>query len=465
MGEKVEVGIGITLGIPTYGRLVSMGWANAYKQLNPPINYNMRFGQVWHQKVADARNQTAQMAVDNDSRFLLFIGDDVIVPPYTMKKLIYRMENIDNLGVVGGIYCSKSEVPSPLVFRGNGVGSYWKWKIGEFFSVTGLGMDCTLIRTDVFKELSKPWFKTINEDDYEEGVSSAESWTEDLWFCKRVLEETDYTVFADASVMCEHWDFASNRKFVLPHDSYPMQRVENPKKMVDLGCGNTVWDFEGEGTPLRVDIREETEPDYRSDLRDLPFADGQFSIAFSSHVLEHFKRDEIDTVLDEWIRILEDGGELRLVVPNLEWAAQNILDGKLDFNTLNVLYGQQTYKENFHKMGFTPKSLRLLLEDRGLKIVEENLDGFHLLMRALKPEKEVTEEVEEALSLEGEEPSKDPEEMQTTSFPSLKDQIQLKEEYQVKESSQTKEDYQIKSQPQSLGSGGTQSRILEGKEI
>jgi len=294
----------------------------------------------------------------------------------------------------------------------------------------------------------------VNVDDYEEGISNAESWTEDLWFCKRVIEETDYKIYADASVMCEHWDFANNRKFVLRHDSYPMQRVENPKKMVDMGCGKTVWEFEGEGTPLRVDIREEVEPDFRCDISDTPFADGQFEVCFSSHVLEHKGRLEVDKVLKEWIRVLADGGELRIVVPNLEWAAKNILDGKLDFNTLNVLYGQQDYKENFHKMGFTPKSLRKLLEDHGLEIVEESLDGFHILMRAVKPEKEKPEEGKEEVSdTEVVEESDDKEETEETEV--SKDVIIIKSDV-----------LHLKKQPESLGSGGLpKSRILKGKEL
>jgi predicted SAM-dependent methyltransferase len=443
MGEPVKVGVGVTIGIPTYGRPVCMEWANAYKQLNGPINYNMRFGQVWHMKIAEARNSIVKLALEQKSKFLFFLGDDVVVPGHTLRKLIYRMENIDDIGIIGGIYCSKVDPAAPLVFRGNGEGSYWKWKVGELFQVTGLGMDATLIRCSVFEEMEEPWFKTVSEDDYEAGISNAEAWTEDLWFCKRVLEETDYKIYADASIMCEHWDAVERKKYVLPADSYPMQRVENPKKMVDLGCGKTVWEFEGEGTPLRVDIREEANPDYRSDLRDLPFADEQFSVAFSSHVLEHFDRNEVGAVLDEWIRIIEDGGELRLVVPNLEWAAKNVLDGKLDFNTLNVFYGQQDYKENFHKMGFTPKSLRKLLEDRGLEVVEENLEGFHILMRAKKPEKEsengneIEEESESVEQVEMKDLSK---ELQPTSL-------------------------QLKEQPHNLGSGGPKSRILEGKEL
>lgn len=458
MGEKVEIGVGVTLGIPTYGRLVSMGWANAYKQLNPPINYNMRFGQVWNMKIAEARNATAKMALENGSKFLLFIGDDVIVPPYTMQKLIFRMENIDDLGVVGGIYCSKSDVPAPLVFRGNGVGSYWKWKVGEFFAVTGLGMDCTLIRTDVFRELSEPWFKTVNESDYEEGVNNAESWTEDLWFCKRVLEETDYTVFADASVMCEHWDFEKNRKFVMPPESYPMQRVENPKKMVDLGCGNLTWDFEGEGRPLRVDIRESVEPDFRADIRDTPFADDQFLVVANFHVLEHMDRSEVGPALDEWVRILAPGGEMRIAVPSLEWAAKNILDGKLNNDTMNVLYGSQTYAENFHKFGFTPASLRKMLEDRGLEIVEEQLDHFNIIVRALKPEKEESEK-------EIKEDTEDKEVLELKEDNEVIDADALLPEISDEGKVVTADAIQLKAPPQSLGSGGPESRNLIGKEL
>lgn len=440
MGAEVKVGVGITLGIPTYGRALTMEWANAYKQLNPPINYNMRFGQVWHMKIAEARNALVEQALEQESKFLFFLGDDVVVPGHAMRKLIYRMENMDDLGVVGGIYCSKVDPPSPLVFRGNGKGSYWKWKVGEFFEVTGLGMDATLIRCSVFEELEKPWFKTVNIDDYEEGVSNAEAWTEDLWFCKRVIEETDYKVYADASVMCEHWDAPSRKKFVLPPDSYPMQRVENPKKMIDLGCGRVTWEFEGEGRPLRVDIREEADPDFRCDIRDLPFADGQFSVCFSSHVLEHMGRWEVDNVLNEWVRILEDGGEMRLALPNLEWAAKNILAGRVDYHTLNVLYGEQTYKENFHKFGFTPATLRKMLEDRGLEVIEEQLDGFNIIVRAKKLGKEI----------EGEQESP------------VRDADSVAKANAVVKTAPL----HLTGQPQSVGSRDVpKRRILEGKEI
>lgn len=380
-----ELNVGLVIGIPTLGRPLCMEWANAWKALSAPINYNMRVIQEWNQPVAQARNKIVKSAIAQKAKYIFFLGDDVVVPYHTLKQLIYRLEMNPQIGIVSGIYCSKSEPAYPLVFRGNGAGSYWNWKLGEFFEVTGVGMDCCIIRTEVCKQMTEPWFKTVDEDKYLDGIPNAESWTEDLWFTRRILEETDFKIYADATVICEHWDAVTRKKWTLPADSYPLQEIENPKRMVDLGCGKVEWHFEGEGRPLRVDIREEAEPDFRADIRQLPFENDSFSVVFNSHVLEHFGRNEIDDVLDEWIRIIEPGGELRLVVPNIEWAAEKIKEGIVDNTVLNVLYGQQSYAENFHKCGFTPKTLRKMLEKRGLKYLEERIEDFHIIIKAQKP--------------------------------------------------------------------------------
>jgi hypothetical protein len=197
---------GVVIGIPTLGRPVSLAWASAYKSLNPPINYNMTVMQIMNSPVADARNAIAREALKNESRYVFFLGDDVVVPPHALRQFIMRMENNPHIGVIGGVYCSKSEPPAPLVFRGNGQGSYWDWKIGEFFEVTGLGMDCTLIRTDLFKELPEPWFKTVSNDEFAEGINKADQWTEDLWFLKQVADKTNSKIYCDGSIICGHED-------------------------------------------------------------------------------------------------------------------------------------------------------------------------------------------------------------------------------------------------------------------
>ena len=199
-----EHGVGVLIAIPTLGRPTSLEWAMMFKSQNPPINYNANVAMIYGKPVAEARNEACEEAIRQGARYIFFLGDDIIPPTHALRQLIYRMEQYPKLGVVGGIYCTKTDTPDPLVFRGNGRGPYWDWKVGEYFEVSGLGMDCTLIRVEILEKLAKPWFKTVDSTDFLDGRNYAEMWTEDLYFCKQILENTDYKIYADSTVMCKH---------------------------------------------------------------------------------------------------------------------------------------------------------------------------------------------------------------------------------------------------------------------
>lgn len=187
-------------------------------------------------------------------------------------------------------------------------------------------------------------------------------------------------------------DIATGKIYSLPPDSYPMRRVgvkKRKKKIIDLGCGENKYKSD-EGEVIGCDIREEVKPDYRIDLHILPFETNQFDIVYSSHTLEHFGRDEVESVLDEWVRILKPGGEFRLVIPNIAWAAEQIVAGNMSFDVLNVLYGQQEYKTNFHKMGFIPQMIEDMFRARGLTIKARRLDGYNIILVAVK-NREITD--------------------------------------------------------------------------
>src|SRR5580693_8849782 len=225
MKEIKSTGPGLVVGIPTLGRPVPLDWAMAFKSMNPPINYNSTIHLVKGKPVADAREEIAENALKIGAKYLFFIGDDVVCPSHTLRQLIYRLENNDSIGCVGGVYCAKCDPSYPLVFRGNGRGSYWDWKVGEFFEVTGLGMDCNLIRVSMLEKMSRPWFKTVDEDNFMDGENKCESWTEDLWFYEKMSKETDYKIYCDATVICEHWDIYNNRAYTLPVDSLPRRQL------------------------------------------------------------------------------------------------------------------------------------------------------------------------------------------------------------------------------------------------
>lgn len=361
---------GVGICIPTQYRPTHLQWAFAFKSLDGPINWHAMYNVIENKAVDVARNEGAEWALKNNCKYLFFLGDDTIVPSHALRRFIHIMENNPHINVLAGVYCSKIDPPSPLIFMGPGEGPYWDWKLGELLKVWGVGMDCTLIRTDVFERLAKPWFLTIKADGSIDNVHRAEAWTEDLYFCEGLAKsyggKLKGGVYADTSIQCQHYDVGSGKMYSLPSDCLPSQRryAVGDKKIIDLGCGSYEVVLK-DGVPVRVDLRDDVSVDYRCDVRSLPFATESWDIVFSMGTLDRFPHAQVPEVLDEWLRILKPGGELKLIVADFEAIAKQVLAGTLD---LNLIYGGQDQPYNHRRAGFTPSSLRKLLESKGLKV-------------------------------------------------------------------------------------------------
>lgn len=388
MKKITGTGHGLLIGIPTLGRPLSLDWAMAFKALTPPINYNSNHMIIRGKEVGAAREEMAEYALREGFKYIFFLGDDVIVPNPTLRQLIFRAEQDSSLGVVGGVYCVKTDPTAPLVFRGNGEGSYWDWKVGEFFEVTGLGMDCTLIKTEVLSKMSKPWFKTVDTDQFKDAKNSANMWTEDLFFLNKMLAETHYKCWCDSSILCLHEDIYGGKKYSLPSDSLPMRRMaapENLKRAIDIGCGpvNRKHEFP-EHTLVRVDIREEVEPDYRCDVTDLPFDNNFFDLIFSSHVLEHFAKDKYENVLKEWLRVLKVDGDILFCLPNVKWAIENFDKIGQEVHVSNVLWGGQSNPYDFHYNGWWPEKVTQVLMSFGCAEPTFEHQGYNMIVKSKK---------------------------------------------------------------------------------
>lgn len=389
---------GLMIGVPLSGNPLVPDFTFAFIQLHPPMNYNIEYARTIGMPVAEARCTLARQAREKNCKYLFFVDEDVTPPAHTIRQLIYHLEHFPRAAVAGGIYCHKSPPSFPMVFRGNGAGSYWDWKVGEVFEASGLGCGCMMIRVEALDTIPEPWFKTVdNVEAFKEGIMKGEMWTEDLYFCHKIKEakgkgvpEGGWQILADGGLIPDHWDARTRTPYNLPPHSAPMKRIGwelGKKKIIDLGCGPMQESyFTDEGKVLRVDIREDVKPDFRCDLREMPFASGEFDVVFSSHTLEHFARTEVPAVLDEWVRIMKPDGEMRLVLPNIKWAAQHIMNDEIDADVLNVLYGAQTYNENFHKMGFTPQIVEQMLTERGFTKFVWDHHNYHMSLRAWKVE-------------------------------------------------------------------------------
>lgn len=104
--------------------------------------------------------------------------------------------------------------------------------------------------------------------------------------------------------------------------------------------------------------------------RPLPFRDGSIHAIFSSHVFEHLFMDEVERLVAECFRILEPGGVIRVVVPDLEKVVA-LFDPEDPRAFMREIYEVSTRSavKNSHHSGFTGPFLCQLFKQAGYKEV------------------------------------------------------------------------------------------------
>lgn len=154
-------------------------------------------------------------------------------------------------------------------------------------------------------------------------------------------------------------------------NSIPSKSIRAQQLALNLGCGVLSVDIEGYEKTVNVDFRPDVKPDLVADVFSIwekeEIKGKPVGLVYMSHVLEHFVRGEGRRLLANIAKNLADKGQLWIKVPNLEYAAIQILrEGVPSSMTMDILYGHQEYDSNFHKIGFTPRSLREFLGEQGL---------------------------------------------------------------------------------------------------
>jgi len=138
--------------------------------------------------------------------------------------------------------------------------------------------------------------------------------------------------------------------------------VQNKRKIrLHLGCGKRyIPGF------IHIDIRKFPHIDYVSSVDKLDmFKDNSVDLIYCCHVIEHFKRNQIENVLKEWYRVLKPRGVLRIAVPDFEKLVKVYLKTKNLKLILGPISGRQDYPENTHYIVFDYCSLSEVLKKVG----------------------------------------------------------------------------------------------------
>ncbi len=203
----------ILIAVPTYETI----FPDTYRGLwnLDKCGNEVLFESVRGYDVATARNRIAQKALDLDTDFVLMVDNDVVVPESALRLLLedardvnlgyYAHRDTDNLYRGNTCICRLKDAEGkdyyhyPLESEYSADEMRGMAEAGERkIEVHGGGMGCALIRTEVFRKATYPWFDWVNYGDANRGMLS-----EDLYFCS-LCRASGIPIHADVRVACGH---------------------------------------------------------------------------------------------------------------------------------------------------------------------------------------------------------------------------------------------------------------------
>lgn len=100
------------------------------------------------------------------------------------------------------------------------------------------------------------------------------------------------------------------RRFITP----PLPKNPDRKTYINVGCAlNSGPEF------INIDVEPYPNIHYIQDITDLSnFTDNSVDMVYASHVVEHIPREQFDSTLLEWKRVLKSGGIFRFAVPDFD---------------------------------------------------------------------------------------------------------------------------------------------------
>lgn len=234
---QLDPRVGVVLGI-RFSRLVTPEWAVGLATQNFGMGVNVAYAPIHCSNPSTGsqgppRDIAAEYIVDSaikmNAPYIMFVDDDVELPFGACRHLMQTLASSDDdVMMVGGIYVSKQNPCEPVVFKDISLGSYWRWKKNTVFPCELIGLGCSLWKTEVFKQIPKPWFRDVD--------TATLSCTDDAFFFAK-MKLNGFKALADAYVLPTHWDYETGKGYKMPDDSYSMLPSGKEEILKDIPPG------------------------------------------------------------------------------------------------------------------------------------------------------------------------------------------------------------------------------------
>lgn len=149
-----------------------------------------------------------------------------------------------------------------------------------------------------------------------------------------------------------------------------LKKIKNKETIkLNLGVGNR-----GREGFIGVDINDGPNVDIIYDIAYLKnkLPTNSVDEIYSRHVIEHFPRKELESLLKEWFKLIKRGGKIILDFPDLKRYIDYYIENKSKVSIEELsrwIYGDQTYNENFHKNGFDAEHIKKIIENNNFDVI------------------------------------------------------------------------------------------------
>jgi hypothetical protein len=383
------------------------------------MGFSHGFVHIGGEKVDVARNYLIEQALTSGAKYLLFIGEDTVLP-YNGFKVLHETAEKNPDAVVTGVYYIKCSDAMIMVRNGDWI-TIPNVDPGQLIDAWQTGMDVMMIPISLLQKMKDeapdlPFTCIGSQVDGPKGIIPFIG--EDNFFVHR-LHKRGTKLLVNTDVQCLHMDLATGMYTAHPSvdlkNYYTNIKPTRPLTLDDKNFIDRRWhdrlpegtgaksgykailaQMQEEGQPIRFNMgcgQDRTEgymgvdmygeaADIKQDIMKLDLPQACADEIMASHVIEHIPQHRAPEVLGKWFETLKAGGKLVLETPNLEALCRDFIEqsGPDKHTTAMCMFGAyvdhvtpQTQEKGAlspHLWGYTPETLSSLCETIGFKEIQ-----------------------------------------------------------------------------------------------